>query len=321
MNRAGNSATGPATAEQGGGGTRLFSAGIVTTAPEAEVSEFEAMGFDALWVGGHIASRNPGGECITQLSRVAALARRARIGTSILLLPLYQPAIIAKQVAELDRATAGRITLGIGVGGEYAQEFRACGVPLSERGRRTDEAMQLLRRLWSAQEITHPGPFYPMENVRIHPAPLQGAALPLVVAGRKAPAMRRAARLGNGWMPYLYSPRQYRESVDAIVQMAGEGGRDLTGFQWMEFLFTNVQDDAARARAEAAEFLGGTYRSDFGPLVDRVAAAGDVAGVAARVGEFIAAGAQHIIFMPATKTDRLGMARRIVDEVLPAIGR
>src|SRR4051794_41307884 len=131
------------------------------------------MPIDSLWVGGHVASPNPSPEGMVQLARLAALTERVWVGTAILLLPLYQPAIVAKQVADLDVATGGRVVLGVGVGGEYPAEFRACGVPIRERGRRTDEAIPLLRQLWTAEEVSHPGPAYPMEEVRIHPAPVQ----------------------------------------------------------------------------------------------------------------------------------------------------
>jgi alkanesulfonate monooxygenase SsuD/methylene tetrahydromethanopterin reductase-like flavin-dependent oxidoreductase (luciferase family) len=177
----------------------------------------------------------------------------------------------------------------------------------------------LIRKLWSAEEISHPGPFYPMEKVKIHPAPAQGARLPIVVAGRQEAAMRRAARLGDGWMPYLYSPRRYAESVAKVKAFSAEADRDLAGFEWMEYLFTHVDDDAAKARAGAVEFLGGTYHQDFGPLIDRVAAAGTPAQVAARAQEFVDAGARHLIFVPGTREDRLGMAKRIAREVIPAI--
>ena len=171
------------------------------------------------------------------LARLSAATERAWIGTSILLLPLYPPAIVAKQVADLDRATGGRVILGVGVGGEYPQEFRACGVPVGERGRRADEAIVLLRRLWRGEEISHDGPFFPMTDVRIHPPPAQPGGPPIVVAGRKDPAMRRAAVLGDGWMPYLYSPRRYAASVSRIRQIADEAGRDLRSFEWYAVRF------------------------------------------------------------------------------------
>lgn len=296
-----------------------LSFGFVTGAGRDEVEALEALPIDSLWVGGHVASPNGVPEAMVKLAQLAALTRRVRIGTSILLLPLYPPAIVAKQIADIDQVTGGRVTLGVGVGGEYEQEFRACGVPVKERGRRTDEAIPLLRRLWTAQEVSHAGPFYPMENVRIQPAPVQAGGPAIVVAGRKEPAMARAARLGDGWMPYLYSPRAFGASVRRIREIAAEAGRDLAGFQWMQFLFTVVRDDAEAARAEVAAFLGGVYHQDFGPLVDRVAAAGTPEQVAARVQAYVDAGARQIIFGVGGGDDRLAMMRRIMAEVVPAV--
>jgi probable F420-dependent oxidoreductase len=296
-----------------------LSIGISTSAEREEVEALEDLPIDSLWVGGHVASPNVSPEAMVQLARLSALTRRVRVGTSILLLPLYAPAIVAKQIADMDRATGGRVVLGVGVGGEYEQEFRACGVPVKERGRRTDEAIPLIRRLWTAEEISHPGPFYPMEKVRIHPAPAQSGGPPILVAGRKDPAMVRAARLGDGWMPYLYSPRAFAASVERIREVAAEAQRDLTSFQWMQFLFTCVRDDPDQARREAAAFLGGTYHQDFAAFVDRVAAVGTAEQVAARVQDYVDAGARSFIFVAATREDRMAMTRRIVEEVWPRV--
>ena len=197
--------------------------GFVAGGDPKQASAMEQLPIDSLWTGGHIASNNPSPEAMMNLARLSAVTERVKVGTSILLLPLYEPAIVAKQVADLDRATGGRLILGVGIGGEYPAEFRACHVPITERGRRTDEAIGLLRTLWTAQPITHDGRFYAMEDVRVHPAPAQPGGPPIVVAGRKEPAMRRAALLGDGWMPYLYSPRRYaaNEVTSASVVYTG----------------------------------------------------------------------------------------------------
>jgi probable F420-dependent oxidoreductase len=287
--------------------------------PRAGIERLEAEPIDSLWTGGHFASRNAGPEAMASLVRLAALTERVRVGTSILLLPLYPPAIVAKQIADLDRATNGRIMLGVGVGGEYAGEFRACEVPLSERGPRTDEAIGLLRRLWSAEEITHEGRFYRLDAVRIHPAPTRPGGPPIIVAGRQPAAMRRAAALGDGWMPYLYSPRRYAESVTTVRQAAADIGRDLAGFAWMVFVFVSVHDDAAVAQEQAARFLGGTYRQDFGAFVDRVAAAGTPDQVAQRLQEYVDAGARHLIIVPCATGDRAAMTNQIVGEIIPRL--
>jgi len=285
----------------------------------SEVEALEGEPIDSLWVGGHVASRNPGPEAIASLVRLATLTERVRVGTSVLLLPLYPPAIVAKQLADVDRMTGGRLTVGVGIGGEYLQEFRACQVPVSERGRRTDEAIPLLRLLWSAEEVTHAGRFYSMEDVRIHPAPTQPGGPPVAVAGRQMPAMRRAALLGDGWMPYLYSARRYANSVETIRELARETDRDLGRFEWFAFLFVNVNPDRDTARNEAAAFLGGNYNQDFNAMLDNVAVVGTPEEATQKLQAFVDAGARHLIFLPATRSDRATVVERLVHEVVPAL--
>ena len=292
-----------------------FVAGDVRDAPVLEQRPI-----DSLWVGGHVASPNPTPEVMVALARLSAVTERVRIGTSILLLPLYSPAIVAKQIADLDRASGGRVTLGVGIGGEYPGEFRATQIPIKERGRRANEAIPLLRRLWTAEEVSHDGPFYAMSDVKIHPAPLQPGGPPIVVAGRQEAAMRRAARLGDGWMPYLYSPRRYAASVATIEAAAAEAQRDLSDFEYFAFVFINVDPDSDLARQEAAVFLGGTYNQDFLQMVDRVAVAGTVDEVINKLVDFHDAGARHFIFTVATKTSsRDAMIDRILGDVVPAV--
>jgi probable F420-dependent oxidoreductase len=291
--------------------------GMVAPNSAAAVRAAEDMGVDSLWVGGHISSPNPGADPVTWLARLVEQTRAVEIGSAVLLLPLYPPAIVAKQFADLDRASGGRLTLGVGVGGEYPQEFSALQVPLRERGRRTDEAIGLIRRLWTAEPVTHPGPFFPMTDVQIQPGPVRPAGPPIVVAGRQEPALRRAALFGDGWMPYLYSPRRYRESVARVRELAAAAGRDLAGFAWMTYVPVCVDDDPLAARRRAAAFLGGTHRQDFERIAARVAAAGTVDDVVARLGEYVTAGAQHVVMLPCERSDR--HVRRLLTEVAPRL--
>jgi alkanesulfonate monooxygenase SsuD/methylene tetrahydromethanopterin reductase-like flavin-dependent oxidoreductase (luciferase family) len=256
---------------------------------------------------------------MSSLVRLATLIERVRVGTSILLLPLYPPAIVAKQVGEVDRMTGGRVILGVGIGGEYAQEFSACQIPVSERGKRTDEAIPLIRSLWSGEPVTSTGRFYPMENVKLHPSPIQPGGPPIAVAGRKPPAMRRAALLGDGWMPYLYSPERYAESVRTITTVADEAGRSLDGFEWFAFLFVNVNPDGEAGRDEATGFLGGNYNQDFRAMIDRVAVTGTPAEATRRLQAFVDAGARHLVFTPATRADAEPIRQRLLNEVIPAL--
>jgi alkanesulfonate monooxygenase SsuD/methylene tetrahydromethanopterin reductase-like flavin-dependent oxidoreductase (luciferase family) len=294
--------------------------GIVGGGDATAIRKLEGRPIDSLWTGGHIASRNPSPEAMVGLVRLATLTERVTVGTSILLLPLYPPALVAKQIADLDRATGGRVVLGVGVGGEYSQEFSAVQIPVQERGRRTNEMIPLLRRLWTAQDVTHDGRYYPMQDVKIHPPPLQPGGPPIIVAGRKEPAMRRAALLGDGWFPYLYSPRRYANSVTTIRQSAADAGRDLTGFQWCAWVFLNINPNGDTARDEAARTLGGTYNQDFRAMIDSVAAAGTASEVAAKLQSFYDAGARHFIFLAATAgADQRPVLDRLFAEVVPAL--
>jgi probable F420-dependent oxidoreductase len=294
--------------------------GVVAGGDAQEAQELEARPVDSLWVGGHISSRNPSPEAIIGLTRLATVTERVTVGSSILLLPLYPPALVAKQIADLDRATGGRVMLGVGIGGEYPQEFRAVQVPIEERGRRTNEIIPLLRQLWTATEITHHGRYYMMQDVKIHPAPVQPGGPPIVVAGRKEPAMRRAALLGDGWFPYMYSPPRYAESVATIKRVAGESGRDLAGFEWCVWVFVNIDPDGDAAREQAARTMGGTYKQDFGAMIDRVAAAGTAGEVTVKLRQFYDAGARHFVFLPATAgADQGPVLDRLFAEVVPAL--
>jgi probable F420-dependent oxidoreductase len=296
-----------------------LSFGLATRATAGDIGALESLPNDSLWAGGHVASVNPTPEAMVELAWLAARTERVRIGTSILLLPLYPPAVVAKQIADLDNATGGRITLGVGIGGEYPAEFRACQVPIEERGPRTDEAISLIRKLWTGEPVTHDGAFYRMTDVRVHPAPPRTGP-PIVVAGRKTPAMRRAARLGDGWMPYLYSPRRYHESVATIRATADELGRDLADFEWFAYVFVNVDPDGDRAREGAAGFLGGTYQTgDFQAMIKSIAAVGTPDEVTATLQDFVDAGARHFIFVPASRESSARVLDHLFGEVVPRL--
>src|SRR5882672_7974224 len=114
--------------------------GFVAPEDGETVRALEDAGATSFWVGGHVASVNPSPEPMIWLARLAEQTRSATIGTATLLLPLYPPALLAKQLADLDRASGGRVVLGVGVGGEYQSDFAAVEVPVEERGSRADES-------------------------------------------------------------------------------------------------------------------------------------------------------------------------------------
>ncbi|WP_426574472.1 LLM class flavin-dependent oxidoreductase [Aquihabitans sp. McL0605] len=287
----------------------------------------EQLPIDSVWQGGHLLPRTGTGEAITRLALLTAWTERVRVGTAILLLPLYHPVVIAKQVADLDARSGGRVTLGVGVGGEFPAEFDAVGVPVAERGARTDEGIEILRALWSGERITRKGRFHDLDEVQLVPvvppgmtsSPMQPGGPPIVVSGRKPPAMRRAARAGDGWMPYLLSADAYARTVDTVTTHADELGRDLDGFEWMLYLYCSIRADGDRARRDVRQFLGSAYGDKPDEMLDRIAPAGTPDEVAARVQAYLDAGVRHIVISPATPADTLEVVTLAAAEVLPQL--
>ncbi len=283
--------------------------GVVAPQTAERVHALEELGVDSLWVGGHLASPNPSPEPLVWLARLAEQSTRATIGTATLVLPWYPPPVAAKQLADIDRAAGGRLVVGVGSGGEYPDDFAAAGVPIGERGARLDESIGLLRRFWTSDPVDHSGPYFHYKGLRIHPPPTRPGGPAIVVTGRRRAAMRRSARLGDGWMPYLYSAERYARSVAAIQEIAATHERSLDGFAWMAYVMVSVDTNREAARQRAARFLGTTYSQDFRQFIDRVAVAGMLGEVVDGLVAFVQAGARHLVLLPCQGDAQGGSAQ------------
>jgi alkanesulfonate monooxygenase SsuD/methylene tetrahydromethanopterin reductase-like flavin-dependent oxidoreductase (luciferase family) len=307
----------------------IFGAAAIPEPDRRWLAAAERLPIDSVWQGGHLLPPTHTGEAITRLALLTAWTERVRVGTSVLLLPLYHPVTVAKQLADLDSRSGGRVSVGVGVGGEFRAEFEAVGVPVAERGPRTDEAMLILRKLWQGgpDGVSHEGKFFQFNDLQLRPvAPpcattpaMRAGGPPLIVSGRKAPAMRRAARLGDGWLPYLVSPGAYRRSVQTIREHAEAAGRDLEGFEWMMYLYCSIRRDGDQAREDVASFLGGAYGDKPGAMLDQIAPAGTPEQVAARLQEYADAGVRHFVISPAAHRDTLEVVTLAAEEVLPRL--
>ncbi len=285
----------------------------------------EELPISSVWHGGHVLPRTGTGEVITRLSLLTAWTERVRVGSAVVVLPLYHPVMLAKQLADLDSHSGGRLTVGVGVGGEFPFEFEALGVKTTERGARTDESIPLLRSLWSGEPVTHHGRFFDLDDITLHPVDIAGASRmraggpPIVISGRKEAAMRRAARLGDGWMPYLVSADAYGRSVETVHAEADAAGRSLDGFEWSLFLYCSVRADGDRARSDVSTFLGKAYGGKPQEMLDRIAPSGTPDEVAAYIQAYVDAGARNIIISPATPEDSLEVVQLAATEVLPQL--
>ncbi len=277
----------------------------------------EDAGFDSLWVGDHVSFHVPLLESLSLLSFVASATERVRLGTSVYLMPLRHPTITAKVTSTLDVLSGGRLTLGIGVGGEFPPEFDAVGVPVAERGSRTNEGIEILRKLWTHNDVEHGGRHFRFGSVSIDPKPLQPGGPRILIGGRKTPAFRRAGRLGDGYISHMCSPDMYREHLDLISVYAREAGRSGTPFETAAFLFTALDDSYEAALDRAGQLLGRIYNRPFRDAASRYCLLGRPDDCLEQIQAFAEAGARHFILSPLG--DALAFVEQVEKEILPGL--
>lgn len=270
----------------------------------AEARRAEQLGFDLLASGEHVFFHGPTSNAFLTLAAAAAVTERIRLLSALTILPLYPMALAAKMAATLDLISGGRFDLGVGVGGEYPPEFAASGVPVAGRGARTDEALAVMLRLLAGERVTAEGGFGSVQDLRLEPPPVQRPHPPIWVGGRRTPAVRRAGRFADVWMPYMVSPQSFARTLAEARTFAEQAGRPAGSLTGALFIWGSVDDDAERARREAVAFVSSVYNQDFGPLADRYLLHGDPGAVVARLAEYHAAGADTVIFGPACPPDR-----------------
>jgi probable F420-dependent oxidoreductase len=299
---------------------------FVTLGPDqqavaVEARAAESAGFDGVSTGEHLFFHGAVPNAFVSLAAAAGATERLRLLSSLSILPLYPAALAAKLATSLDQVSGGRFDMGIGVGGEYPAEFIAAGVPVEQRGQRTDEALAVLTSLWSGQTINFHGPFSRIPGLRIQPGPIQQGGPPLWLGGRRPAAIRRAGRYADVWLPHMYSPQQLANSLGSVREQAERQGRDPTRIRAGIHCWGGVDYDASHSRHEVISAVSEVYQQDFTYFVDRYLLHGTPERVRARISEYRDAGATEIVFCPVGTGDR---RRDIIDlfahEVLPAIG-
>ncbi len=213
-------------------------------------SYLESLGYDYVWLAEHHGDEGdlyPGSPFVVA-SAIAARTKTLRIGTSVALAPFYHPVRLAEDLAVIDIISNGRIEPGFGIG--YLQsETDAYGIDFKTRARRTDEILQIVRRLWAGEEVTWKSDIFDLKKARIFPLPVQEGGIPLMVGGTAAPGFRRAALYGDGYSGPIENYPAYAEEVK-------KAGRDITrmryGFLSAYDMWTYVADDPDKAFEEIA---------------------------------------------------------------------
>jgi probable F420-dependent oxidoreductase len=299
----------------------VVSGALDGTQARRAVESVARFGYDAIFTGDHVAFTGPISDPLAQIAFWAAIEPQLTFGTGVFLLPLRHPTVVAKMVSTVDRLLGGgRFVFGVGVGGEFAREYEACGIRLKERGGRANEAIEVIRRLWTEPRVTHRGKYFSFADVVMQPKPLTPGGPPFWIGGRSEAALKRAARLGDGWMPYVVTPKRFADGLDLISKEAERSGRKLTHFGTAIFIFCSVAQTFEQALDVATEHLSKRYAMDFREPARRYGALGSPADVAARLGEFVNAGARDLLVdLVCSYEEREAMLERFAREVIPLL--
>lgn len=273
----------------------------------------EALGFAALWTIDRVAYDNL--EPLTTLAAAASVTSKVRLGTSVMLLPLRDPVLTAKIIASLDLLSGGRVTVGIGIGSR-PDDFAATRIPFNERGARVGEAIELMKKLWSAKAVSHKGRFYQVENLTVGPAPIQKPHPPLWMGGSNPKALERVGRLADGYIAGATGPEGFKKNWGLVQDSARRAGRDPGAIARAALVHTCVDLDKARAVQTTTAAITRYYgRMLFD--IEKVLAVGTPEQCAGRLREYYDAGAEHIIITPVTADPR--MLDLFAQKVMPAL--
>ena len=191
---------------------------------EPFVDHLEELGFDSLWLSERITGEAP--DPLIALAYAAARTTRLKFGTSVLVVPGRNPVVLAKELATLDRLSGGRLLPAVGLGVADPFEQQAFGVARGERARIFDEALPLLRRLWTEDAVDHDGEFFHLEGMTVQPKPVQ-QPIDVWLGGLAPSELRRVGRLGDGWLPSFATADEVRDGIAAVQAAAAEHGRTI----------------------------------------------------------------------------------------------
>jgi probable F420-dependent oxidoreductase len=281
------------------------------------IQEAETLGVHSLWVQEQILGAHPSLEPLMLLAHAAALTRRPRLGVAVLLTLLRNPIQLAKALASLDQLSAGRLVVGVGLGDETAH-YPAFGITSAARVRRFTEGLEVMKRLWSEDCVTSEGRFWTLRAAAVAPKPIQRPHLPIWIGARHPAALRRAARLGDGFIGAgASSTQEFAAHVALLRRFLAENGRDAARYPIAKRVYVALDENRSRALTRLRRWFGAFY-GDSG-LADRVALVGGGDACAAGVREVQAAGADLVILNFVD--DELASLRRAARELLPRLNR
>jgi probable F420-dependent oxidoreductase len=276
------------------------------------VQRADVLNYDSLWVMEGIISLAPNLEPVSILSYAAALTQKVRLGVAVIVLTHRNPVQLAKALTSLDQLSNGRLDVGIGIGRLVPEEV--FGYSAERRVTRFEEALQVMKVLWAEQPASYSGVFWDFDDVSMKPRPVQQPHPPIWFGGRVPAALKRAARLGDGFIGAGSSSfEEFKTHYGLLQQFLEEQGRDPETFGISKRVYVAIDDDRGRAEARLREWFGYYYgKAEMAP---RVAIWGSRDECLDKLGEYVQAGAKHLLLNPVL--DEMDHLEILAEEVVP----
>jgi probable F420-dependent oxidoreductase len=275
----------------------------------------EAGGIDSLWQTDRLVSRQPILECMATMAALAGRTRRMRFGMNVVSLALRDPVLLAKQCATIDVLSEGRLLPAFGIGSPLGPEWQALDIDTKTRGRRTDESLEIIARLWREDSVDFAGKHYRLSGASISPKPVQ-PDLPMWIGGSSDAAIRRTARYGTGWLGGAETVEVAARTVAGIKKATAEAGRSIDDDHYgasFPFYFGTAGDSAVTSAMAA-------YSKRTGRDAQGYFAVGDQKAILGRVREHLAVGVQKFVLRPVGDGDSvIAQTRQLIEKVLPQI--
>ena len=258
-------------------------------------------GVDHIYMADHVSFRDGSGtDGFVEIAALSQLHPSLNVMISIYLLALRHPLPVARQLATMSTIAPGRVTLGVGVGGEDRHEIEVCGVDPRTRGRRTNESLEIIRGLMTGDPIDYTGEFFHLDQARIKPRVTP--EIPIIIGGRSNAALTRTARYGDGWIATWCSTRRFREAVDIISTEASELGRGDTQWQHGYQPWIGIASTEARARELVRDAMQSFYKIPFDAF-EKYTPFGTAEQVADQLAPYVEGGANMLNLKVVAETD------------------
>lgn len=280
------------------------------------IDDCERRDIDSLWVSDRIAAPRATLDPVVFLAYMASRLRHMKFGTSALVLPTRQPVVLAKQLATLDFLSKGRLLLVVGIGGDDSRDFEATGTRKQERGKRADEAITLIKKLWNEENVNFAGQFYSAHDLTLLPRPYRKGGPPLWVGGRSNAAFRRAGRLADGWLASSVTPGEVAMGIEAIRAHAHEVGREIPEDHYgvlIPYCFAPTGEEAERIAGPSIRRRPEIALRDYCGL-------GPPHEVREKLRAYISAGASKFVMRPCGPKESLrAQVEALAKEIIPAL--